>query len=376
MADKITAGVLEAVESPHPAEATGISRRSLLIQGGMAAVALSLPWRGASALTEAIAAPASEPASRRPLLGALYKADHKSLGEHWAPMGPMGEMPALGLYDSSLEGTMDAHLMMALGAGLSFFMVPYTSTRAIDDGISHLLARSELHGWVKIAVLIEPDEDSRMLARARRSGVLKPEEYVEQAADWLLHRYDAIDRLGWFDHAGYLRDADGRRISGFFGWDSPDVVVQVVERAIARRPALATGHQLWFAGTQDAGDHPDAMARAAELGISWFVLNPELEQGWDRSLKLYRTLSRGSQRVLAVSPAYASAELRVAPRDDGERLASRLEAVRHLRRPPTHVVFNSFNDWRNGTAVEPSLKGNQYLKVIAALSTSWDQSRG
>jgi hypothetical protein len=96
----------------------------------------------------------------------------------------------------------------------------------------------------------------------------------------------------------------------------------------------------------------------------------------DRSLKLYRTLARGSQRVLAVSPAYASAERRdLAPRDAGERLARRLEAVRQLRRAPTHVVVNSFNDWRNGTAVEPSLKGNQYLKVIAAWSTSWDLSR-
>jgi hypothetical protein len=104
-------------------------------------------------------------------------------------------------------------------------------------------------------VLIEPDEDSRMLARARRSGVLQPQEYVEHAADWLLHRYDAIDRLGWFGHAGYLRDADGRRISGFFGWDSPDVMVQVVERALARRPALASDHRLWYAGTQDAGEH-------------------------------------------------------------------------------------------------------------------------
>ena len=368
--EKTLPGAILAAEASQPAAVTGISRRSLLIQGGLAAVALSLPVRSVAALTGPVLEPATPEARRKPLLGALYKADYRSSGEHWTSVR---EIPALGLYDSSLDGTMDAHLMMALHAGLSFFVVPYSAARAIDDSISHLLARSEMHGWMKVGVLIEPDEDSRMLARARRTGVLRHEEYVEHTADWLLGRFDAIDELGWFDHAGYLRDAEGHRLSGFFSWDAPDAMVAVVERALARRPALAREHRLWNAGTQDVSSHRRLVARAAEREeISWFALHPELERGWQHSLSLYRGLARGSQRVIAVSPAYTGAQNpELARRDAGERLARQLRAVQQLRPAPTHVVINSFNDWRNGTAVEASVKGDRYLKVIADWSASW-----
>lgn len=341
----------------------GVTRRTLLVQGGVAAVGLTALGRAGSLLAQ----PSVE---TRPRIGALYYADHSRRRDHWQRMQ---EVPLLGYYDSSEAGIIDAHLAMARIAGLSFFLVPSRGTSAAQKSLDVLLARCAGKPF-HVAVLIEPDEDSRVLARARRTGLLHQSEYVQLAADWLLARHDDLESRGWYGHPAYLLDSEGRRISGFFRWDEADATTAVVEEVHRRRPDLARNHHFWFAGTHEVQEHPRPVVKATLSDrISWFALQPELGDGWDRSVALYRKLSsHGTQRVVAVSPSFDSVDHPgLAPRDEGRRLAQRLEAIARLDPAPTHVVVTSFNDWRNLTAVEPgTIHGKSYLRVLGEWSAA------
>lgn len=362
-----------AGDDKHPG---GFSRREMLVHAGTATLALSALGQralGSEPTGEAFGGAAPAGSVARPLLGALYLTRFASHDRSWFGLP---QLSALGAYDSGNEGIIDAQRSLALGSGISFFLAPFRHEGGSSVELQNLdkAIRRAHPSPLKIAVLLEADEASTLLHRAHRQSLLRAGEFVSEMAAWLVRGHDLARSQGWLDSPAYLRAPEGRSIFGFVSRTGPKLTAAVLAEALTRRPDIADGCALWCAHTARPESHAAQVSPIQLPGnAAFFRLAPGTGQAWSSRRSFYEQLgARGAQRVISVSPAQGVPGRREAsPRGQEGVLAQQLVELERLDLPPTHVLIDSFNDWRAQTAIEPgTLDGRRHL----ALLSQWKRS--
>jgi hypothetical protein len=301
----------------------------------------------------------------RPTVGAFYYLWFKDDGFHWeATKGRPLVGNEAGFYSSADEGIMRQHILWAKEFGINFWLLSYWHIEKEAYQWPNIRRKIEICEEMdfQYVMLLEPDPDVYSLLRQYTTGRRSLESYLNEATNWFLNRLDIIEyNQGFLDSPAYLRESDGRKIIGFFHWDTPLHTAEVLRRASIVRPELNERFWIWYIGGHGAGNHQAEVAEVLfpRLG-AWAPYVPMAEEGWERTLELYRTFTmRGDKRILTVAPSFDNTGLvsrpTVFPRDGGLRFIRYLEDIRNLPRLPNYLLITSWNEWQEDSILDPDL---------------------
>lgn len=287
----------------------GVTRRMFVAQVTAGAAGAALAVSASSDLLAAVVgeAPAAVPRIRA---GALYYPWYRHDGTNW---DRRGRTPALGLYDSNNLGVIDTHVTWALDAGLDFLLVAQ-SGEATARSTATLFSRSEKRA-LQLGLMVTPGAETQRLADAHARSTMPRQHYISAAATELRAQLEAVVRAPELRLPNALKDDNGRPVVAIRGWDTPQTMVDIVAAAgmnVQRHVALWTIPELGKNESQvcAAGDSQVVLASAAAASVS-----------------------RAAQRA-------------------------------------RYVVVDSFNDWRRGSTLEPSVhEGRTVTARVATLRT-------
>ena len=277
---------------------------------------------------------------------------------HWSPHGERDlrestNYPALGAYDSHDPEVVDQHCRWAVEAGLDGLIASWWAPGDFHDrGMPLLLDRAQEHG-LSVTAYFE----------------VVPARTVEQATGWVL---DLLRRYG--EHPAWLR-AGGRPVLfvygralhqlGLDGWTS---VITAVNRRL-EVGAVFLGDEI----SPRAARVFDGVHTYNVTGSTAGMSAPEL-RAWARTS--YGELNRIAPRRITcatVIPGYDDTELDrelprpVTARHGGETYRVLWEEA--IAADPDWILVTSFNEWHEGSEIEPSLEhGDRELKATAAFA--------
>ncbi len=355
-------------------------RRALILLGWATAVSLAAAgsvtgqedrpgrqWAQELAALQDRAGATRQPASPRRVLAFYYGwyGTPEGSGEwrHWRgvdmdahSIASSTHWPRRGPYDSHDPAVLDEHCRLAAEAGLDGFIVSWWHPDDFHDrGIPPLLEAVARHGLAVTAYL-----------ETVPSGT--PGEAVERMA-WILEHHAG--------HPAWLR-VDGRPVLFVYGRAVQELgaggwalaLELLAERvpggAVVIGDGLDPGTARVFDGVHTYNvTGTSAGAAPAEIGA--------------RARGLWRALERvppGRIRCATVIPGYDDTKLGrpglrpTTARHDGATLRVLWEAA--LASPADWILVTSFNEWHEGSEVEPSLEhGDRELRTLAELTAAF-----
>ena len=281
---------------------------------------------------------------------------------HWHGVDPMRRViansthyPVLGAYDSHDPKVVEQHCRWAKQAGLTGFIVSWWHRGDFhDQGVPQLLDAAARHG-LRVTIYYET-------ARSVAATVAD--------LDYLHRRY--------MSHSAWLRLGRrpvvfvyGRAIHqlGLDGWtevirrsrETIGPIAFIGDRLTRRAEELFDGVHVYNITAQTAG-------KTLEQIRDW---------ARDRYRRRVRTArSVGRLAVLTIIPGYDDSKLgRPAPRPITPRYGGATYRVlweEALRAAPDWVLITSFNEWHEGSEIEPSVEhGDRELKATARFARTF-----
>jgi len=267
---------------------------------------------------------------------------------HWNPYRAHHDSahdPAAGLYDSNDPETIRRHIREAKSAGIDGFIASWWGTHGFEDRAFDVLAR------------IAEEEDFLVTIYYEDAGVAS--EIVSDLS-YLLARHQ--------DNTAWLR-VDGRPVVFFYvrvthkftlaQWE--DVFSQLEARD---RPvfSVADGLRNDFLGVFD--------------GIHTYNPVGLTRQDCAAQYASASLLARAQDRLFAATilpgydEAYKNPSLTYLDREDGDTYHAYWTLARASS--PHWILITSFNEWHEGSEIEPSLEfGTTYLEITAEEAAAW-----
>ncbi|WP_242098483.1 hypothetical protein [Sphingomonas sp. CROZ-RG-20F-R02-07] len=332
-----------------------ISRR-LILGGGLA-----LPL---AAAVRAPAAPPRAPRFPREVLTFYYSwyATPARSG-HWAHwQGPKGEAPrqsptldhpTLGAYDSHDPAVIATHLNQMKAAGITALVTSWWGQGSFEDGALPAILDAAHARGLKVTVYLEQQKNGQAGADADLAYLMR--RYGDHPA-WL-----AVDRRPvLFLYLQALRDLPAS------GW---------------RTAADATGRQPFLVGDVSPRETTTFAAWSPFMdGIHVYVLAPYVKgmepaamAAWaDRTYPAWKRAIGSRLFCATVIPGFDDTRVPgrtlprpTVPRFDGRTYATLWDAA--IRHDADWVIVTSFNEWHEGSEIEPSREyGTRYLDMTAA----------
>ncbi|MGD1085608.1 MAG: glycoside hydrolase family 99-like domain-containing protein, partial [Verrucomicrobiota bacterium] len=260
--------------------------------------------------------------------------------------------PARGAYDSQDPALVDAHILEAKSSGVSGFIATWWGQGTYEDrSFALLLARAEQKEF-KASLYWETAPGS---GREQIDGAI---------ADWVyvLSRYGANKAFLKVDQRPVIFVYG--RVMGQVPLASWPAIIEETRAQAGDFLLIADGYQPAFARLFD-GVH--TYNNCAEVKDK----SPDVLRTWAaRNYADAVSLSRQHRRISCVTviPGYDDTKVRkpglVASRQDGQTYAVLWEEA--IRAQPDWVLITSWNEWHEGSEIEPSWENSsQYLKVTA-----------
>jgi len=301
-------------------------------------------------------------ALRRPRIGALYETAIAGKSAYWRGVA---EVPWIGRYDLSTNGSIEKHLVFARQHAINYFLLSYRSGDSHQSqwkNIDRLFARTDQRGGIELGIWLLPDHELQLLQRAVRNGQIPVRTYLHFASEWLIDRCSELEsRHGWLGRRSYLRGLDGRPVIAMGPLGDSRLTSAVLREVAHRRPELPRKIWLWQSGAPASSHLPQLKAGLTAIDGAFFC--SRAQDRFAEGLALYGELGRTvRQRVVAVAPEPAHPDA----------LSERLAAVRALEPAPHFVLVDSFNHWHAGNAIEPGRRfGWRHLRTLREWSRSW-----
>lgn len=251
-----------------------------------------------------------------------------------------------------------SHVAQARGAGIDGFVVSWSG--AEDDGHQlDLVLQAGAEQGSPTSIYLETAEAKGLLGRVNEATV----------ARWL------DEALARGSHPAFLRGADGVPIVFVYAMEAlPAASWEQLAAASAAR-----GRPVHLVGDADPATHGRVMAGWHRYGASgtgeqlaglWRTMAHRL-----RGPHLLDPTQPNRLVVATVSPGYDDTRLRgdrnpVVPRDGGARYSATWAAARIA--DPDVVLVTSWNEWFEGTSVEPgTVNGDLALRQTAEQAAAW-----
>ncbi len=269
--------------------------------------------------------------------------------------------PAMGAYDSYDPAVIEQHCRWAVEAGLDGFIVSWWGHGSYEDrAMPAVLSACQEHGLKACAYYERVPEP--VSAESAAEDVVR-----------LLVKYG--------QHPAYLKANDqpvvfvyGRALNdiGMWSWH------QAIEQIQTQYPggAALIGDQMSFASASVfAGIHTYNTAGAIQ-GLSWQEVGTWAEQAYSDWVGYARQLDKIS--TLTVIPGYDDTKIRepglAVQRFDGQQYSEQWERV--IAADPNWVLITSFNEWHEGSEIEPSWEdGDKYIRMTRPYAR-WFKSNG
>ncbi|HEX9632066.1 MAG TPA: hypothetical protein VGA02_06335 [Gemmatimonadales bacterium] len=262
----------------------------------------------------------------------------------------LGHADSLGHYDSNDEWVLRQHIQWAQRAEIDGFVSSWWGQGGFEDvALRRLLAAAEEAGFA-VCLLYEsasPPTGQQVLADLR---------YI-------------IERYG--NHPAYLK-VDGRPVI-FVNWKIYNQQIFMREFASVAETLRAEGHPAFFIGdglNMETGWFMDGIFGHGVTGKPPSDLESFYREG-RRIADLYGRLFIGT-----VFPGFDDTIMqrqgRQADRLGGTLYGDVWRAT--LKAKPDWILINSFNQWHDGTEIEPSLQyGDQYLGLTTQFARTFKQ---
>jgi hypothetical protein len=260
--------------------------------------------------------------------------------------------PARGAYDSQDLALVDAHILEAKSHGVSGFIATWWGQGSYEDrSFALLLARAEQKDF-KVSIYWETAPGS---GREQIDGAIADLVYM-------LSRYGANRAFLKVDQKPVIFVYG--RVMGQVPLASWPMIIEGARAKAGDFLLIADGYQPTFARLFD-GMH--TYNNCAEVQGK----SPEVLRAWAaRNYAEAVSLARQHRRISCVTviPGYDDTKIRkpglVASRQDGQTYAVLWEEA--IRAQPDWVLITSWNEWHEGSEIEPSWEdGDQYLKLTA-----------
>lgn len=320
----------------------------------------------------------------KPTMGAFYYPWYGPNGHHWTPPGHILQ-PTLGEYSSLSIPVIDQHLQWANEYHIDFLMVSFWAAGGVTNSeIMLLFDRTDLVP-TKIALLIEPDADLQAIKSQHYNSGGSYSNYVNNSVNWFIQRYDIIKNdHQWFSRSSYLHDPDGRKILGFFNWDSPAVTKDVISTVLAVRPDIGASTWIWYIGSLGNKVSTVRSLLYPNKG-SWAPYQPMQSNGsYSQALNKYNQFEPGmSQKIMVACPSFNDTQLvggsnTYIPRDSAYRFSQQLADIKVYAPNLNWLLITSFNEWNENSVIEPVVEypggpteGTLYLGVLKSWWESW-----
>jgi hypothetical protein len=271
--------------------------------------------------------------------------------EHW--IGSSTHYPAEGAYDSYDPRVIDLHMSSARDAGVDGFIATWWGPGRFDDVVfPNLLDQAAEHGM----------EMSIYWEAARGEG----QEKRDRAVDDLVY---ALDRYG--DHEAFLK-VNGKPVVFVYvrvmnqielgEW--PEIIRRAREKHGSDFLLIADGYKEAYARVFD-GVHTYNIAGWA-AGLEPDALRHTARAAFQDSVRLAR--ERGKISCLTIIPGYDDTKTRTpgtaVDRHGGETYAVLWDEA--VAADPDWVLITSWNEWHEGSEIEPSYEdGDAYIKQTA-----------
>ncbi len=264
-------------------------------------------------------------------------------------IGSSTNWPRLGPYDSHDPKVIDQHCRWAKDAGLTGFIATWwVQNDYHDQGLPLLLDSAAKHG-LKVTIYYELAPPAKTPTVAGAVGDLL----------YLLEKYGK--------HPAWLQ-VDGKPVLFIYGRAIGQLKLpawrQVIEQVKQRTPAVFIGDRLSdeAARTFDGIHTYNPTAKTAGLA-------PGQIRAWaDQSYADVVRMAAGKISAVTIIPGYDDHKLGrpdprpITARHGGQTYTQLWEAALSAR--PDWVLITSFNEWHEGSEIEPSLQdGDRYLKL-------------
>lgn len=305
-----------------------------------------------------------------PLVGAHYYPwyDH----ERWAGQ-PATDTPTLGRYSSADHAVAAQHIRWAKQADIDFFMIsclspdgPEAKTlrASVVPALEEAAFRFALHYETPIALGLRPDKPIDLAAKLPDGTV---------AGDRLSEHFDHLAET-YLRHPQYLR-YDGKAV----------VMVYLVRNMENAGPYLKTVRERLAGRGVELYLIADVMYWERPGELDWAFLQehfqavtaynmyhrPEFLSGVKRQYEATdrAARARGLRMIPNVMPGYNDTRLRGAGRTTIDRVGGAFYrdywrlASEHVRHDQPFLLITTFNEWHEGTEIEPSAEyGNSFLR--------------
>lgn len=256
------------------------------------------------------------------------------------------------LYNSYDDATMRRQIRQAKAAGIDGFICTwrYNCPRLIE------LAADE--GGFGVAISIDPVATQM------------------PTFDDVVANIQAVTAL--MNHPGYLRWSDGRPILVFWSSQILPGDTSVVAFQRLRAATDPDRQQFWLGGGDDFA-YLDIFDALQYFDISWESAPGFAMASYARRLSTYNS-SHGTQKpfIATVMPGYDDRAVRggrVRDREDGAYYRATWDAA--LAYQPQAIVITSWNEWYEGSQIEPSRTyGTRYLDITREKTTAYRLGSG
>jgi len=311
-----------------------------------------------------------------PLIGAHYYPWYEA--QRWA-REPTADTPLLGRYRSADRAVVAEHIRGARQADLDFFMLSclgpdgpeaQTLQEAVLPELNSAGFRFALHYETPIALGLRPDLPIDFAAKLP-DGTVAGDRFVEQ-----------FDRLAdlYFTHPLYLRH-DGKAVVMLYlvrNFEHPGPYLQAMrERLSARGIELTLIADVMYWETPGELDWPFLQEHFQAVTAYNLYHRPDFLRRVEIQYAATDRVARahGLRMIPSVMPGYDDTRLRgagrpVLARRGGEFYADYWRiAARFVRPDQPFLLVTTFNEWHEGTEMEPSKEyGDFYLGLTRTLA--------
>ena len=267
---------------------------------------------------------------------------------HWNPYSPhynSAHVPAAGWYDSQDPDTVRQHIREAKAAGIDGFIASWWGPYGFEDQAFDVLAE------------VAEEEDFTITIYYEEADT--PSEIVSDLA-YFLARHESNPAL--------LR-VDGRpavlfyvRVTHRFSLAQWESVLGELESQGHAIFAIADGIRSDFLGVFDGIHTYNPVGLPLEEVAAQYEAASLLARAKDRLF--------GATVIPGYDEAYKNPALTFVDREGGETYRTYWAIAREVS--PHWVLITSFNEWHEGTEIEPSVEfGRTYLEITAEQAAAW-----
>lgn len=285
---------------------------------------------------------------------------------HWEGVDPNQKTiassthyPMLGAYDSNDPKAIEQHCLWARQAGIDGFIFSWWGQGRYEDAPLPQLLQSAQKHRLQVCLYYEI-----VPSPVNPQSVLNDWEYI-------LKRYAV--------HPAYLK-VEGKPVIFVYGRAmeqlSPGQWATVLDEIAKRYPPgiCAVGDNLSKSAVRIFDGIHTYNPVGVLVGKSVGQIREALESHYQEPLQMAGTFQR--IRCATIIPGYDDTKIRKHglsfPRHHGESYRAQWEAVLNLN--PDWVLITSFNEWHEGSEIEPSVEhGDRYLKITAEYARRFHQ---